>query len=355
MGILGPLDLPEYEESSLAQLLELAIRPSFGPTLLDELLLEWDAQTGIYPSPARAAAFGLFSALQPSPEHPRAVEIRSDLPGSCLTDEGLRNLFAPIPILGIRLNSRSSAIVTFRSASEAEAAVSVANSEGIFARCLALWDVSLRPPGAVRKYTCRFDIGIENDKEFHVARRIIGQKGANMKRIVKHAGFDAKLRLRGKGSGFLEGVNKQESDEPLHLCVSCKEAQGYQTAVALVTALLDEVYAEYHALADKGLLPPKEDLKVVLHEHPLLYSGPVPTVADHTVLPEPATPSDTEAPRIDEIERLIEERNEARRVCNFKEADRIRDILRNYGVGLMDEPGGRGRGTEVTSWRFWKS
>merc|ERR1719329_1885112 len=37
----------------------------------------------------------------------------------------------------------------------------------------------------VRKYTCRFLLGIENDKEFQVARRIIGAKGANMKRIVR--------------------------------------------------------------------------------------------------------------------------------------------------------------------------
>jgi cysteinyl-tRNA synthetase len=52
------------------------------------------------------------------------------------------------------------------------------------------------------------------------------------------------------------------------------------------------------------------------------------------------------------IERLIEERNEARRVCNFREADRIRDLLKSHGIGLMDEPGARGKGKEVTSWRF---
>ena len=52
------------------------------------------------------------------------------------------------------------------------------------------------------------------------------------------------------------------------------------------------------------------------------------------------------------VERLIEERNEARRVCNFKEADRIRDLLKSHGIGLMDEPGARGKGKDVTSWRF---
>merc|ERR1719215_2407540 len=52
----------------------------------------------------------------------------------------------------------------------------------------------------VRKYTCRFLIGIENDKEFQVVRRIIGSKGTNMKRIVRQTetvpgAAGAKLRL----------------------------------------------------------------------------------------------------------------------------------------------------------------
>jgi hypothetical protein len=65
------------------------------------------------------------------------------------------------------------------------------------------------------KYTCKFEIQIQNDKEFQVARRLIGAKGSNMKKIIQKCsiGFDSsinpyeivKLRLRGKGSGFKEG------------------------------------------------------------------------------------------------------------------------------------------------------
>ena len=64
------------------------------------------------------------------------------------------------------------------------------------------------------KYTCRFDIQIENDKEFQVAKRIIGSKGINMKKIIEacNGGEDGKelvkLRLRGHGSGFKEGPLK---------------------------------------------------------------------------------------------------------------------------------------------------
>ena len=43
-------------------------------------------------------------------------------------------------------------------------------------------------PSRVRKFTCRFDVGITNEKSFQVARRIIGSKGSNMKKIFKDTG-----------------------------------------------------------------------------------------------------------------------------------------------------------------------
>jgi hypothetical protein len=269
----------------------------------------------------------------------------------------------------------------------------------------------------VRKYTARFDIGIENDRDFHVARRIIGQKGSNMKRIVLAAdGVDTpKLRLRGIGSGFLEGALKQESPEPLHLCVSCKDYKNYRYAIDEVTVLLEGVYADYAEYCRaRGYARPLP--VVMLREQPLLEhptsgvskydsyqagwsslsGGPVfppqppfnaftnastvassptatrwnPNVAEW--LPPPtvsmtaeeasaeqafgllAEPVSADVSAVQQIEKLIEDRNEARRVCNFIEADRIRDILRSKGVGLMDEPGGRGKGTQVTSWRYWR-
>merc|ERR1719405_201206 len=95
----------------------------------------------------------------------------------------------------------------------------------------------------VRKYTCRFLIGIDNDKDFQVVRRIIGAKGSNMKRIVKQS--EAKLRLRGVGSGYFEGAGQKESSEPLQLCVSCTSSEGYRGAVQQVEELLKRIYEEY--------------------------------------------------------------------------------------------------------------
>lgn len=232
----------------------------------------------------------------------------------------------------------------------------------------------------VRKFTCRFLIGIENDKEFQVARRIIGPKGANMKRIVKQT--EAKLRLRGVGSGYFEGAGQKESSEPLQLCVSCTSENGYKVAVHQAEELLKRVYDEYKQFCrDNGR--PVPDLQVNLSENQLVYSSRAPPVA--AASPTVLDTEDTEkkdakkgrrsrgkrdarnangevergepgpnAPPVEEIERLIDTRNEARRANNFPEADRIRQLLHSRGVALMDEPGGRGRGAEVTTWRYWR-
>jgi len=239
----------------------------------------------------------------------------------------------------------------------------------------------------VRKYTCRFLLGIENDKEFQVARRIIGAKGANMKRIVRQT--EAKIRLRGQGSGYFEGAGQKESSEPLQLCVSCTDAEAYKTAVRQVEELLKRVYEEYAQFC-RDTNKPVPDLQINLSENQLVYSsrtspggiGGVPGAdgdspsyggagksggnkSDRARRPrargkegaggeadrgEPGP----NAPPQEEIERMVDQRNEARRACNFAEADRIREVLHGSGVALMDEPGGRGLGAEVTTWRYWR-
>jgi len=259
-----------------------------------------------------------------------------------------------------------------------------------------------------RKYTCRFLIGIENDKEFQVARRLIGSKGSNMKRIVRQT--EAKLRLRGVGSGYFEGASQKESPEPLQLCVSCTSIEGYRIAVYQVKELLLRVYEEYRQFCrDNG--QPVPDLQINLSENQLVYSSRVGTNTAVTefqgiggnalALPgaeasgkgtvgggSPAAGSASgggqrkerrgrgaakrggggkaavepgergepgpNAPPVEEIQQLINERNEARRSCNFAEADRIRELLHQRGVALMDAPGGRGKGAEVTTWRYWR-
>lgn len=102
------------------------------------------------------------------------------------------------------------------------------------------------------KLTCRYDVMIENDKNFQVAKKIIGSGGCNMKNIIKKSteGYYSKkdllkLRLRGMGSGYKEGPEKKESGEPLHLCVSAKNQDVYEIACNGVERLLNEIFNDF--------------------------------------------------------------------------------------------------------------
>lgn len=56
-------------------------------------------------------------------------------------------------------------------------------------------------------------------------------------------------------------------------------------------------------------------------------------------------------PNPSEIQSCIEIRNSARKSCNFLQADESRETLRQMGVAVMDEKGGRGKGSDVTAWK----
>lgn len=257
---------------------------------------------------------------------------------------------------------------------------------------LARYDDRANAPAhikGVKKYTCRFLIGIENDKDFQVVRRIIGAKGANMKKIVKLT--EAKLRLRGQGSGYFEGAGQKESSEPLQLCVSCTSSEGYRTAVTLVEELLKGVYDEYRQFCRETSKPEldlqptpqlvwtggrgssggggkgREDLDDdgedvdgdlegdgKQRRRGRRVRGSRPEVASTPGLQSEKGEPPPKAPGVEEIQKMIDARNEARRQCNFAEADRLRLELNERGVALMDEPGARGKGAEVTTWRYWR-
>ena len=112
------------------------------------------------------------------------------------------------------------------------------------------------------KYTCKYEILIPNDKDFQVARRLIGSKGCNMKKILNECkqnnniNDNIKLRLRGKGSGYKEGPQNKESDEPLHLCISAKNQEEMKKACGLVDDLLNKIYDEYKKYCIKNNISP---------------------------------------------------------------------------------------------------
>merc|ERR1712232_462242 len=102
--------------------------------------------------------------------------------------------------------------------------------------------------GREPNYQCWFEIGIDQDDSFNVKARIIGNAGKHMKDIVHYCGDNTKLRLRGQGSGFLEGRHGRESKDPLMLCVSAPSEFSCNRAKRMITELLENIYEEYRAI-----------------------------------------------------------------------------------------------------------
>jgi len=108
------------------------------------------------------------------------------------------------------------------------------------------------------KYVCNYLIQIENDDKFFVTKRIIGKNGCFLKKIIQEAcikfgDFSTKIRLRGKGSGYLEH-NGKESEEPLMLCVSSLNYPTYYNCCLLVDSLLQKIYNDYYEYS-KRIMP----------------------------------------------------------------------------------------------------
>ena len=100
------------------------------------------------------------------------------------------------------------------------------------------------------KYVCNYLVQIENDDNFLVTKRIIGKNGCFLKKIIqeaciKYGDFSTKIRLRGKGSGYIEH-NGKESEEPLMLCVSSLNYPTYYNCCSLIDGLLEKVYNDYY-------------------------------------------------------------------------------------------------------------
>ena len=121
------------------------------------------------------------------------------------------------------------------------------------------------------KYVCNYLIQIENDDNFLVTKRIIGKNGCFLKKIIqeaciKYGDFSTKIRLRGKGSGYLEH-NGKESEEPLMLCVSSLNYPTYYNCCLLIDSLLQKIYNDYYEYSLK-IMP--EELRYCLKKKKIL-------------------------------------------------------------------------------------
>ena len=113
------------------------------------------------------------------------------------------------------------------------------------------------------KYVCNYVVQIENDNIFKVAQRIIGKNGCFLKKIlnescIKYGDYSTKIRLRGKGSGYIEkGTNCENGEEPLILSVSSLNYPTYYNCCLLVDKLMNKIYDDYfehlHMILPKDL------------------------------------------------------------------------------------------------------
>ena len=123
------------------------------------------------------------------------------------------------------------------------------------------------------KYVCNYIVQIENDNFFMVTKRIIGKNGCFLKKIlqescIKYGDFSTKIRLRGKGSGYVDKISKTESDdEPLILSVSSLNYPTYYNCCLLIDNLMNKIYDDYFKHFHNVL--PKE-LHYSMHKKQLL-------------------------------------------------------------------------------------
>eukprot|EP00913_Durusdinium_trenchii_P032622 g30536.t1 len=160
--------------------------------------------------------------------------------------------------------------------------------------------------GQPKKFTCKLEVGIENEGEFRVGSRVI-QIARSIWQDPKFQEHGGKTRLRGK--------------------VQYAETQ------------LQKVHADYKAFCHQHGKPiPELEVKISKKGTfgPEIPAKPSPLPGSGSFVgnrgERPAG-----APSDEEIERLIEERNDARKAANFKKADEVREHLRQRGVVLMDE------------------
>lgn len=112
------------------------------------------------------------------------------------------------------------------------------------------------------KYVCNYTVQIENDNIFMVTKRIIGKNGCFLKKIlqescIKYGDYSTKIRLRGKGSGYIDKVsNTENDDEPLTLSISSLNYPTYYNCCLLVDNLMKKIYDDYYDYLHKIL--PKE-------------------------------------------------------------------------------------------------
>ena len=93
---------------------------------------------------------------------------------------------------------------------------------------------------------------------------IIGNKGMQLRNIlynncIKYGDQSTKIRLRGRGSGYKEGPNKEESKEPMELCISSLNLISFTNCSIEIENLLKQIYYKYYVYQCNNYIEQSKD------------------------------------------------------------------------------------------------
>lgn len=120
-----------------------------------------------------------------------------------------------------------------------------------------------------KKYVSQYFIQIENEKDFQVTKILIGNNGVLLRKIIfdnciYYNDYSTKIRLRGKGSGYKEGPNNEESNDPLELCVSSLNLVSFVRCCFHIENILRNIYYQYYLYQCKvNFLSKSKDVPVL--------------------------------------------------------------------------------------------
>jgi len=101
-----------------------------------------------------------------------------------------------------------------------------------------------------------FCVSLRDAEEFSLVSRLIGKNGANTRLISDRC--SGKVRIRGRGSGWLEGPQKREAALQLQVALSCTRLEDYEIGRQLLTSQLCVLAADYKKHCQrKKMRPPK--------------------------------------------------------------------------------------------------
>jgi hypothetical protein len=102
-----------------------------------------------------------------------------------------------------------------------------------------------------------YEVGIKQEEDFNLMRRLLVPGGGQIRRIAHLTG--AKLTVRGEGSGHLEGPeNKEVSNEPLMICICSAYPDSLAGARREVEELIVKLHEDYRSFCHERSLPAPE-------------------------------------------------------------------------------------------------